>query len=210
MGKTGISDKKLNDIATEIGDGKHVMKLALKLGLSAAEANNTGLDCYKVLLKARNATGRKDQKDKLRDGLIKSGYKAIADKHLPLRNPGKKAELKTESTPSQQRKRKIEETTLDKPPTTKKPKGGPKLEEEENKLKKIRKELKDLQKKKTEVEKQIDQKLKEETKISSVVKKLKEQQYEKNVKLLAKEKEELDKFNSSDTTTNHPPSGSNS
>lgn len=85
MGKKRISDQKLIDIATDIGNGDHVMKLAVKLGLSAADANNAGLDCKTILLKAMGATAIKDQKDKLRDALIKSGQRATADKHLPSR-----------------------------------------------------------------------------------------------------------------------------
>lgn len=208
MGKKRISDQKLIDIATDIGNGDHVMKLAVKLGLSAADANNAGLDCKTILLKAMGATAIKDQKDKLRDGLIKSGQRATADKHLPSRTPGKKAESKTESTPRQQRKREVDDTTPNKSSTAKKSKGLSKLQEAEQKWEKAKKDAKEedtkvkaLQKNLQDAVKRLDHKNKEEKKRSSVVTNLKRQEYEEVAKQQAKRKQELDKLESSEGTS---------
>lgn len=84
MANRKISDQKLMAIAREIRK-QDIMELAINLGLSAADVDNDALNCFTVLRKAMNATTIKVQKNKLRKALIKSGYIAAADKHLPLR-----------------------------------------------------------------------------------------------------------------------------
>ncbi|XP_030833449.1 uncharacterized protein LOC105444013 [Strongylocentrotus purpuratus] len=207
MGKKRISDQKLIDIATDIGNGDHVMKLAIKLGVSAADAKNANLDCNTILQKAMGATAIKDQKDKLRDGLIKSGQRATADKHLPSRTPGRKAESNTELTPKQ-RKREVDDKTPNKSPTAKKPKGLSKLQEAEQKWEKAKKDVKEedtkvkvLQKNLQDALKRLDHKNKEERKRSSVVTNLKRQEYDEVAKQQAKRKQELDKLESFEGTS---------